>query len=228
MPSGRFKVSELLWSLMCDFKPVFVMFVFVLLVSSVLYLGFLMYPGLNDFLAASRTTPWGIFTSLFVHTGIEHYVFNVSSLFLFCMLFAVCNSFLSENQKRRRMYFFIATSFCSAVIANLVWIILIPQTGTLGASGLVYASEGIILGFTVFNSLGIMNWKAYKTKDRFARLVIASNLAVLVAIVFEIVLSASVFLGVGAGVNAGVHGLAFISGYGVTALFGLVERKKTA
>lgn len=73
------RISPLLLRLASNFKRVFLAFILILIVCSAVYAGSLFYPGLNDALAASGRTPCGIFTSLFVHGGIEHFGLNMIS-----------------------------------------------------------------------------------------------------------------------------------------------------
>ena len=210
---------------MSDFRIIFVVFVLMLLACSSLFVCSLVYPGLNDVLAASGRTPWGIVTSLFVHDGIEHLSFNMISLFVFSLVFASSNSFLSETEKKRRIHFFFIVSFSAAILSNLLWITLIPQIGTIGASGTVYASEGVMMGFCMMNSLNMLDWAKYKTKGKYPRLVIAFNLLVLISLLLQILFSAGTFLNVGAGVNAAVHGLAFLFSFFLAAFWILLRRR---
>jgi membrane associated rhomboid family serine protease len=217
--SQKPKLSALFWKIASDFRLVFITFVIVFIVCILFLVTFLIYPHFNNLVAASRGTPWGVVTSVFAHEGVEHFTVNMVGIFVVFFLFAVCNSYLSESEKRRRIIFFILASFLAAVIANLLWVVLEPRGESVGASGLFYASEGIFMMLALCNGLNLLDRKTFDTRDKYSKLVIKCNLAVSMFLVLEILISSSAFLNVGAGVNAGVHGLAFLLGLGLTAGF---------
>jgi len=103
--------------------------------------------------------------------------------------------------------------------------ILKPQIGTIVASGIVYSSEGVVMGFCMTNSLNISDWEKYKTKGKYSKLVIAFDLLLLIGLLFQIVFSAEVFLSAGTGVNAAVHGLAFLFSFFVALCWVFIRKR---
>jgi membrane associated rhomboid family serine protease len=217
--SQKPKLSASLSKFASDFRPVFITFVMIFIVSALFLISSLIYPHFNDLVVASGRTPWGVVTSIFAHLGIEHFTVNMTGIFAYFLVFAVCNSYLSAGEKRQRITFFIIASFSATVIANLLWVILKPQTKSLGASGLFYACEGIVMMLALFNGLNLFNLKTFQTRNKFSKIMIECNLLVGMVLILEILVSPSAFLNVEPGVNAGVHGLAFLLGVVFTAVF---------
>jgi membrane associated rhomboid family serine protease len=52
-----------------------------------------------------------------------------------------------------------------AIFSNVLWIFLIPNP-TIGASGLLYAVEGVLLGFSLFNGLQFLNFSKFKKQTK--------------------------------------------------------------
>ena len=110
-------------------------------------------PFLIQYLCTTHTTPWGIITSIFVHRDLNHFMSNMISLLLYTALFIFTNMNLSEHEKKRRSVFFLRVVFLSATLANVGWIIVAPNIFSAGSSGAVYASLGIMFGFSLINSI---------------------------------------------------------------------------
>src|SRR2546430_5211574 len=70
-----------------SFGPAVYAFLAVLIPSAVLLVLTSSYPALYDVLSVSRNTPVGIFTSIFVHSGVAHFAGNIVALFVFFVLF---------------------------------------------------------------------------------------------------------------------------------------------
>lgn len=108
-----------------DFKRVFLTYAFILLINGIIYLLLQVYPNLENSLAASKLTPWGIITSIFTHSNLSHFASNMVGLFLFMFLFAFCNSTFHLNIKRRIERFFLVSAFLFAIFSNILWVSLI-------------------------------------------------------------------------------------------------------
>jgi len=192
------------------FKAVFLTFLVVLILSVTIYGVSLINPRLNDILVASPRTPWGIVTSLFTHLGIQHLTLNMAALFGYFAIFITSNIFLSSEESKRRVRFFILIIFVMAIISNLAWIILRPDINTTGASGLAFASEGAVTAFALINSFRLVDIGKYDLKRQKSLLAIyLYNLAFFVFLFLYIILAPPLFLSVAPGVNAFVHGIAF-------------------
>lgn len=207
-----------------DFRRILSACTLILVSCTALYVSFSIYPLINSILAASRTTPWGVVTSIFVHSSPTHLVSNMVELFVFTLLFVVCNSSLTSENKRKIEPFFLVCVFGSAVASNIFWVFLTSQP-SLGASGVVYAVQGVLLGFSLVNGLSILNWERFKTQNKFTKLVIVFNLFVLISLFIEIVLSPGIFLSVAVGVNVVTHGLSFYSSLIITVVWNNYVKK---
>jgi len=191
-----------------DFRRILSACIFLLVSSIALYISFSIYPPTNSILELSRATPWGIVTSIFVHSSPIHLAYNMVGLFAYTLLFAVCNSSLTSETKRRIQSFFLVCAFGSAVASNIFWVFLTSQP-SLGASGVVYAVQGVLLGFSLINGLSILNWEKFKTQEKSTKLMVLFNLLVLISLLVQIFLSPEIFLSVGVGVNVVAHGFSF-------------------
>jgi len=202
------------------FKTVFLTFLVVLILSVTIYGVSLINPWLSDIFVASSRTPWGIITSLFTHLELQHLTSNLTALFVYFVIFVTSNILLSMEEIERRVRFFLLTIFIMAIMSNLVWIILRPDTNTTGASGLVFASEGVVTGFALLNSLRLIDIGKYDSKRQKLLLAIyIYNLAIFLFLFLQIVLAPSLFLNVAPGVNAFVHGIAFYISFLAVMLF---------
>jgi len=204
-----------------SFRILFIAMGVTIAISVLAYINSFLFPTLYDVFVASGQTPWGILTSLFVHTGIDHLVLNIIGLSVFSTLFAVTNVFLDEEEKRERGLFTVVVVFLMAIFSNALWVFLIPRIGTAGASGMVFALQGSVLGFALLNSLGLKDVRKEHDCKRRARLVgsYMFNLTVFVVFFVQIVLAPSVFLNVATAVNVVVHGVAFLGAFLVTILW---------
>jgi len=202
------------------FKAIFLTFMIVLVLSVTIYGASLIDPRLSGIFVASPRTPWGIVTSVFTHSELQHLGFNLTALFVYFMIFITSNIFLPNEESERRVRFFLLTIFLMAITSNLAWIILRPDINTTGASGLVFASEGAVTGFTLLNSFRLIDVGKQDSKRRKLLLIVyLYNLALFVFLFLQIVLAPSLFLNVAPGINAFVHGIAFYINFVAVILF---------
>lgn len=187
----------------------------ILASGTALYVISQVYPQINSILATSRATPWGIVTSIFAHSSLFHLASNMVGLLVYALLCAFCNSSLPTETKKRIQSFFLICAFGSAIASNIFWVFLTSQS-SLGASGLVYAAQGVLLGFSLMNGLSILNWRKFKAQEKSTKLMVLFNLLVLVSLLSQIFLSPEIFLGVAAGVNVVAHGFSFYSSLVIT------------
>jgi uncharacterized protein len=82
-------------------------------------------------------SPWTLITSLFVHQGLWHLLFNMIALFFFGMVL-----YQKVGQNR-----FLAVYFIGGILGNVAFILLNASLGVLvvGASGAVYAIAGALV-----------------------------------------------------------------------------------
>jgi membrane associated rhomboid family serine protease len=194
-----------------DFKRIFLIYISVLLTSGIVYAVSQVYPNINSMLSASRSTPWGIITSIFAHSDLSHLAFNMGSLFLLMLLFTFCNSTFHFNSKKRIEMFFLVSIFMFAIISNILWIVFRPDS-SIGASGLVYAVEGILVGFSFANGIQVCNFSKFKNQRIPTALIVLTNIAVFAVLFAQILLNPNIFLSVGQGINLIAHGVSFLLG----------------
>ncbi len=206
----EFVISTIKKSIM-DFERIFTTYVLVLLVCLILLVASLVYPGSAVFLSAAKATPWGIFTSIFVHTDLVQLAFNMGGLFLFLLLFAVCNSEFQLSSKKRIEKYFIAAMFIFPMISNVLWIVFKTKPSG-GASGLLYVVEGILLGFALANGRQLLNFSGKSHKFSKA-IVVLMNVFVAALVLVQILLNPEIFLNAGVGLNVISHGYSFLFGF---------------
>jgi len=203
------------------FRVIFSVIGAVMAMSTLVYINSFIFPTLYNASVASGQTPWGVFTSLFVHSGIDHLTLNMVGLLTFSTLFVATNFFFDEQEKRTRSVFLVVIVFLTAILSNLLWVSLIPRIATAGASGIVFALQGSVVGFALLNSLSLKNVR--KEQDRKRRIQLAGfysfNLIVFVVFFCQIILAPNVFLNVATAVNVVVHGVAFLGAFLVTILW---------
>src|SRR6266436_1210518 len=89
-----------------DFASAFQAFSLVLIASSLLFVLTSFDPSLYDLLSASRKTPWGVVTSIFVHYNLLHITGNIVLLFAFLLLFTELHKNVLSSQKHKGSFFF--------------------------------------------------------------------------------------------------------------------------
>ncbi|MDH5794476.1 MAG: rhomboid family intramembrane serine protease [Candidatus Bathyarchaeota archaeon] len=168
---------------------------------------------LNDLLAASRETPWGIVTSLFVHANEGHLSNNMIALFFFLVFLVATNALLPKAEMKKRIFSSSLAIFVVPVVLNVFWISLFPEVKIMGSSGIVYALEGSCLGFSMHNALELKRPTTYTSKER--RITLASslsNIVVCVILLLNLIVSPETFLGSKFEVVVWLHALSFCGG----------------
>jgi membrane associated rhomboid family serine protease len=199
-------------------KRIFLTYIMVLLISVLVYAVFSIYPSVNSMLEDSISTPWGIVTSIFAHSSLDHITLNMAALFVFVLLFAFCNCTFPSQDKRKTESFFLVSSFGSAIVANVLWL-FVTSNPSVGASGLVYATEGNLLGFSLFNGVQLLYFSKLKAQKPATVFVVIMNLLVFVLFSIQILLNSAAFLSVGQGVNIIAQGVSFLLCFLVSILW---------
>lgn len=200
-------VASRLKAIFLDFRMLFNFYLVVLSLCVLLFTFNLAYSWLDGLLVASRSTPWGVITSLFVHNDLGHLVMNLIGLFSFLLIFSFTNYYIQSDEVVSRVHFFIIAILTVTVLSNVLWII-IANMGSIGASGLVYASEGLVTGFCLVNL-----WDLYGSSRSIStgkRVIMLVNLFVFLAICGWMVFYTNSFLSYGRDVNVLIHGSSFV------------------
>lgn len=198
----------------------------VMAVSVLIYINQFLFPTLKGISVASGQTPWGVVTSLFVHLSIDHLALNMLGLLVFSALFSATNLFLDDHEKRTRSIFIVIVVFWMAIFSNALWIFLIPSRGTAGASGIIFALQGGVLGFALLNGIDLKDVRKEQDRKRRAKLVAFHmfNITVFVGFFVQIVFAPGIFLNVATTVNLFVHSVAFFGAFLLAVMWQPVQR----
>jgi len=209
LPNMRAAFSDVTQGMLA-FRKVYLFLFAVVEANTVTYARSLLFPGIVDLLSVSARTPWGIVTSIFVHTSFSHYAYNMATLAFFTMLFTFCNSALSSSRNKLGVFFVASTLIC-AIISNILWVA--SRDGlSLGASGLVYAVVGNVLGFSLFNGFQVLNFKKLQVQRQLVVFIVLIDIVIAVLLLAQIVLNPQLFLNLGKGANTLAHGASFLLG----------------
>jgi membrane associated rhomboid family serine protease len=195
-----------------EFKRIFLVCFLVLFTCVLVFLILQAYPNLENTLSASRSSLWGIFTAVFTHSDLSHLTNNMVLLSFFIFLFALCSSTFNLQSKRKIESFFLVSIFACAVLANILWIALTPNR-SIGASGLVYAVEGSLASFSLYNGLQLLDFSKFKTQSISIKYVVFLNILACLSVLIQIVLSPVIFLNIGQNINSTAHGSSFLLGF---------------
>ncbi len=195
---------------MLGFRWVYFFLFTVIMTNAAVYTLSLAHPGIIDFLSVSSKTPWGIVTSIFAHSSFSHLIYNMSALSFFTILFTFCNSALSVSRNKIEGFFVFSTLAC-AIISNILWIAS-RDSISFGASGLVYAVVGNVLGFSLFNGLQVFHFQKLQSQRQLVVFIVLIDIVISVLLLAQVVLDPQLFLNLGSGVNTLAHGASFLLG----------------
>jgi membrane associated rhomboid family serine protease len=205
------------------FMRVYIFLFAAIAVSGLVYAISLPYPSLTVFLSASANTPWGIVTSIFTHSSFDHYANNMYGLTVLIAIFVFANCSLLGQKKVKVENFLIVTALIAAVSANVLWI-SVKSSPSVGASGLLYAVNGIVLGFALYNGLQFLDLKRFKTQRVLVMTMVFVNTILAAALLAQVLLNPELFLNVGAGVNVIAHGVSFLIGMFAAFFWCLIKK----
>ncbi len=194
--------------ILSDFRALFSFYLVILGLCVVVFALGQTQPWIDGLFVASRSTPWGIVTSLFIHSDIGHLAMNLLGLLCFLLVFSFTNYYFPSDEVASRVRFFIATILVTTILSNVLWII-IANIGSIGASGLVYASEGAVTGFCLLNFWDLYN-EARDSGAKWKKGVMLVNLLVFLAICVWMLFYTNSFLSYGRDVNVLIHGSSFV------------------
>ncbi len=117
----------------------------ILAVLTVVFLLEYLVPGMKELFMLDPMHPeqvWRIFTSIFLHGGLEHFFFNALSLFFFAPM-------LERTVGKDEFYkiFFIGGIIGSILYLGLCLAGISPMVPALGASGAIFAVMGAVAFF---------------------------------------------------------------------------------
>ena len=196
MPRGLWSVNKLVIKLS----------IFITVASTTVFI-LNSYLPINQLLASSIITPWGVVTSIVAHASVAHITLNLIFLWAWTFLIAMQNdilkySVLSKEEISKRLKFSMWSVLAAAILADILWsIVLHPGSTSLGSSGVVYGFVGVSFAFALMNvSFVFKRMKRSDLRSMVGIVNIAGNLLMNFMIFFFIygmVSNASSFFGVG-------------------------------
>jgi membrane associated rhomboid family serine protease len=223
---GRFKLGRLGANFAEPYRvitPVIAMSLVVTAASGLTFLLQIYGVPARESLGLTPSSPWGIFTMMFVHNGLSHLSGNVAMLWALTALIFLLG-FVQFNGRRKRMVLFTITVVGSAVLAHSVWLAITwsaeNQVPSVGASGLTYAFSGATLSFALMNSVEAYSKRRIEDHRKKGNAALLVNGLVAGMLLIQIVIAPEVFLNVSEGTNSFGHGIAFLFGF-----FGIMARE---
>lgn len=178
------------------------------------------YPVVNQLLASSTNTPWGVVTSIVVHGNVPHIVFNLFILWIMTAYLMFQSDFLkhdimSREEITKRLKFSMIVSIAVVMGLNILYsFILRPDSTTMGSSGVVFTFFGVSMAFSFMNVSHIL--KKFRIRG-VPKMVIITNLysivantLVFIALYFAVTSDTKAFFVIGdPQVNSLIHLLSF-------------------
>jgi len=176
------------------------------------------------FFSSSWSTPWGVFTGIFLHGSQGHLASNLLGLCFFFYLYVTLAHTFSPELLIAKTRFIIVAPFVVAVLAN---ILSLSQAGTsAGASGFVFALAGILFAEAGKNLVSVRRGLGLSVDKKNQRVFLAANLLILTYFVVNLFFFNTVF-NVSNTVNYFAHEWAFGLGIITPFIFTLQQRVKT-
>jgi hypothetical protein len=206
-------------------RSLFLIYALIAVASTDFFLASLVNPVIIIVLSASSHTPWGIVTSLFIHgDGLWHLSNNLVALFALFLLLSMSNLNSSTRERRVIIIFLLISIFLAAVVSNFLWVMLVPNGITSGLSGVVFATEGVLVAFSLRNSMTMFRLAKRDTKEeKRVQTLWMLNLLVFLLSFIQIVSNPRLSLNVAQGVNSFVHGVAFLSNFSLTITWSFLK-----
>lgn len=112
--------------------------VILILINTIILVFEVLFPVIVDYFAlyppAVFSAPWTLITSMFLHSGFEHLLYNMFAL----GIFGIVLERIIGSQK------FLIAYIGSGIIAGIATIFMYPLSHSLGASGAVYGIIGVL------------------------------------------------------------------------------------
>lgn len=178
-------------------------------------------------------TPWGIITSMFIFDGDG----NVVDYAIYALVFCAANVRYSRFMRVKRYLLSIWVSLLSAVIGNVINLIVYwlsaPNGYSLGQSGIVYGFMGALAFIALFDILFYLSYSYHKRKKEIstfnikrggsekARGLVTCVFTVLlfgITIIF-LVVDFPLFFSVAPGVDSFLHFISFLSGFLIASVY---------
>jgi hypothetical protein len=196
-------------------KSLLVAYFLIAAFCSLIFLASLQVRELINILSSSASTPWGILTAVFVHGGgFTHYANNMFGLLLYFFLFSLTNLNSRGTEKKVSIRYFMVLIFSVGFFSNLLWIIFKPLSVSSGLSGVVYASEGVLLACSFSNTLTLFRLGKSNTEEKkrvYLQWIL--NFLVFLCIFGSLTSNPAIFLNAAPRVNVFAHAISFVSAF---------------
>jgi|SRR5690606_27375732 len=204
-------------------RPVVVLAAVVTAASLVMYIFQLANDDVTRALQMSPVTPWGVFTSIFLHSSWEHLLANIGALWTFTSYILLSISLVPDSERKRRAISLVPVVIGSVVIADALWALIFQivnpniHFASVGASGIVYAVGGSVLGFAVANIQDALARirSVPETPRKKIRVVILMNAIIVGFFLSALLVTPDIFLSNTPRSNVFVHGVAFLFAFGL-------------
>lgn len=190
-------------------------------ICSLIYVIQIIHSSILFWLGLTRTTPWGIVTSIFMHLSLWHLWNNMGTLAIFSLLFMLLLYFNDYANPKQVALFFCWGPFLLGVVANIIYLILSPEPRSAGASGIAYAIEGIVLMLSfssITSRISSDGIRAYLTSKK-GLMHFALNAGIFLYLFIFAIFYPYIYLAAEPGVNAATHAFAFILGVLLTYFY---------
>jgi membrane associated rhomboid family serine protease len=144
IPNGC-HLSTLAKQCLIDFREVFLAFILFATFNAIIFTAIYFQPNLFELLRFSPKRPWTIVTSAFTHKGLDHFIGNILGFLVSCLIFIITNWWHDPRTKRFSSKVFLLVFLLSGFLTDTIVFLKWGETGTYGASGVVYASIGTLL-----------------------------------------------------------------------------------
>jgi membrane associated rhomboid family serine protease len=117
------------------------------------------------------------------------------------------------------------------IVTNVLWVAIVisldRDSGTSGASGLVYAFWGSAVAFFVTNTTDALTlYKTNQGPKKKIKIALLTNAVMTAAFLVFVVLFRDQFLGVADGVNTFAHAIGFVGAFMITMVWEMIVSRK--
>jgi len=193
----------------------------LMIISVIFFIAELFQPTLLHLLSSAEATPWGVVTSIFVHWPLEHLLLNIAGIGVSTFLLIEIVLFNSETNPIKVSLFFCLCPFVSGVAANILFLAFLPKSTSYGASGVLYAMEGVLIFaslLSIFRTVSYVKVRTYFFERRY-QLHFLYHIFIFLFYFLQIIFYPSLFLNIQQGVNVFTHSVSLLLGLFATLFY---------
>lgn len=175
------------------------------------------WPWLARSLSLSATRPWGIFTAVFVHDGLEHLISNLEAFSLWGGAFIILMIYAYSDESEYLGKVFFAVPYLSGFLVDGIrffqWRMEGSSLSALGSSGVVYALVGVFLASALFSFSSSLDDLFRRRGGAWEATRLVLSVGAILLILFQVTSDTKSFLSVAPGVGVFAHGYGFLAGF---------------